>query len=724
MLDAALAYAARGWPVFPCVPGLKVPVKNSHGVDDATTDTEQIIRWWTARPDCNVAIATGTASGIYVLDFDVNSPLKKALPPTFVVRTPSGGTHHYFKNIPGLPNSASKITAGLDTRGEGGYVLAPPSFITRPEDESGPYLIEEENEYADLPDFIIAIMKKAEPPPQRKVMDVLVPPSDHYAAKALDDECARVCNAAEGTRNDTLNRAAFSLGTLVGAHALEEEQVRAALYAAAMAAGLEDAETHATIRSGLTSGIKSPRQLPERRTRTVVEVQQPDGAPPRIEVTEPAPDDGTEAMQRDADREAVVQRVVNLGGLCDSFLTWVLETAQYPQPMLSLGALLALGSVIGARRWVMDGLTTTSYVVNLGGTGDGKRYPQSCMQQSIQAGWPALFAASDFSSTVATVEMVSKAAEGGHGALFSIDEYGPTLKTLLSDHGHQSGVRKFLLENATMGTGTYHHAKSLTRGGGTIAIHAPALCLFGSSANESFHSALTSAAVTDGFLGRHLFFQAREWMPSYRRSSHTPVPSAVKTAIESFRSGCDAWRRSVLMRHCLYEAEPVECGSVLDIADDYQRGMDDLRRRGQDVDGVPAPVLARAAEHAKRTAMILALLSQPGEAAPECLPVHFDVARELVEGSLRSLARSLNRHAAETDHERARKAVLHVLESAGGDGWLSRRDMLRRVSGGLKLRDVQEVLERLQIEERIEAREDIPSSGGRPRAFIRLCRQG
>jgi Bifunctional DNA primase/polymerase, N-terminal len=83
-LAAALAYAARGWPVFPChgmrdeqctcgKPNCAHPGKHPltrHGCKDATTDPQQIEQWWTDHPDANVAIATGASSGLMVLDLD------------------------------------------------------------------------------------------------------------------------------------------------------------------------------------------------------------------------------------------------------------------------------------------------------------------------------------------------------------------------------------------------------------------------------------------------------------------------------------------------------------------------------------------------------------------------------------------------------------------------------------------------------------------------------
>jgi len=69
MLDAALAYAARGWAVHPLVPFAKTPL-TAHGFKDASTDVGQITRWWTATPDANIGVATGKISGITVLDWD------------------------------------------------------------------------------------------------------------------------------------------------------------------------------------------------------------------------------------------------------------------------------------------------------------------------------------------------------------------------------------------------------------------------------------------------------------------------------------------------------------------------------------------------------------------------------------------------------------------------------------------------------------------------------
>lgn len=109
-----------------------------HGVREATTDAQLIKEWWAVYPDANIGIATGTISGIVVLDIDPAHQGDRTLsrlmdrlgdlPPTWTVETGGGGNHVYFRHPSAeVRNSAGKLGPGLDVRGEGGYVVAPPS---------------------------------------------------------------------------------------------------------------------------------------------------------------------------------------------------------------------------------------------------------------------------------------------------------------------------------------------------------------------------------------------------------------------------------------------------------------------------------------------------------------------------------------------------------------------------------------------------------------------
>jgi hypothetical protein len=137
MLRAALAYARLGWPVFPCRAGEKAPATR-RGFLDACTDPGRITAWWTSVPGRNVAIATGEP-GPDVVDVDVRAGgsgyaafrrLRReglAGDPGVVVRTPSGGMHAYYA---GTGQRSGHLAAHhLDFRGQGGYVVVPPSVV-------------------------------------------------------------------------------------------------------------------------------------------------------------------------------------------------------------------------------------------------------------------------------------------------------------------------------------------------------------------------------------------------------------------------------------------------------------------------------------------------------------------------------------------------------------------------------------------------------------------
>jgi hypothetical protein len=137
-LRAALAYAACGWPVFPCRAGGKAPL-TAHGFKDASTAPPVIRAWWERWPDANLAIATG-APGPDVLDVDQREDgagwaafnrLKRAgllAGARALVRTPSGGLHAYYAGTGQRCGSLPRHH--LDFKASGGYVLAPPSAVS------------------------------------------------------------------------------------------------------------------------------------------------------------------------------------------------------------------------------------------------------------------------------------------------------------------------------------------------------------------------------------------------------------------------------------------------------------------------------------------------------------------------------------------------------------------------------------------------------------------
>jgi putative DNA primase/helicase len=136
MLAPALLYASRDWSVLRIVPQGKVPLKKG-GYKDATTDEATIRELWRDRPDANLGVATGEASGFFALDVDPRHGGDKTLcrledehgplPPTLTQKTGGGGFHYFFRHVDGVRNSASQLGKGLDVRGDGGHIVVAPS---------------------------------------------------------------------------------------------------------------------------------------------------------------------------------------------------------------------------------------------------------------------------------------------------------------------------------------------------------------------------------------------------------------------------------------------------------------------------------------------------------------------------------------------------------------------------------------------------------------------
>jgi putative DNA primase/helicase len=233
-LPAALHYAGRGWFVFPlhsvgaggCTCGQdscsrpgKHP-RTGHGLHDATTDPEQIREWWGSWPDANIGLRTGQVSGLVVLDIDPRSGGEQSLEAleadyerlsvTVAAVTGGGGRHLFFRQPSHeVRNSAGKLGAGLDVRGEGGYVVAPPSrHASGAQYEWLPGLSPEEATLADPPEWLLALLSGAGENRRRREAPTLV--GDLIA---------------EGSRNATL----ASLAGGMRRRGMDEQGIRAEL---------------------------------------------------------------------------------------------------------------------------------------------------------------------------------------------------------------------------------------------------------------------------------------------------------------------------------------------------------------------------------------------------------------------------------------------------------------------------------------------------------------
>lgn len=290
--QAALQYADYGWHVFPAPPGTKKSHKSAEHSDGrawgATISPAEIKRDWTRWPNANVGVTTGRTSGIFVLDLDCKNGVDGIqwlkdriaehgeLPHTVEAVSPSGGWHVWFsyprdfdvKTCEGL------IAPGVDVRGRGGMVLAVPSI----KPGVGSYAWKNPPgffEVADAPQWLLDLLPRCGETPPKSAGARIDTGGSGYGETALREEIARVWAAPEGSRNGTLNRAAFALGQLAAGGELDGHLAADRLASAARAVGLDLSEAVATINSGLSAGMAQPRGRPDRPLQAVAEALPP-----------------------------------------------------------------------------------------------------------------------------------------------------------------------------------------------------------------------------------------------------------------------------------------------------------------------------------------------------------------------------------------------------------------------------------------------------------------
>ena len=168
---AALEYAHNRIPVFPLRPLDKTPIHKG-GFKNATAEPQSVAWLWGANPTANIGMPTGKTSGRFALDIDNKNGSNGfntladwekqglVLPVTLTAVTPNAGKHHYF-NYPGTTiTSRAGIAPGIDVRGDGGYVVVPPSRL----DHGEPYRYEDPNTpIADAPEWLLKLVT-AKPP--------------------------------------------------------------------------------------------------------------------------------------------------------------------------------------------------------------------------------------------------------------------------------------------------------------------------------------------------------------------------------------------------------------------------------------------------------------------------------------------------------------------------------------------------------------------------------
>lgn len=301
-VDLARSYIEAGIAVFPCrerggeefdpstgeiIDRAEKAPYTPNGLKGATTSARIINIWFGEKyPSAVIGVPTGEKLGAWVLDLDrhgdrdghqwlADMEAKHGkLPETARATTANGGTHIFFNHVDGVRNRAA-IADGVDTRGEGGYIVAPGSIMA---DGRKYQWVDFDGEglpaLADAPEWLLdLVISRAPVPTESKPREYVYQPEDNtgkerYASKAFTMELDRLSSAPKGQRGQQLFASACSIGELVAGGYVSRSQAEAGLLDAAISNGLvaTDGERQCRdkIRRGLDKTANSPRQIPDR----------------------------------------------------------------------------------------------------------------------------------------------------------------------------------------------------------------------------------------------------------------------------------------------------------------------------------------------------------------------------------------------------------------------------------------------------------------------------
>ncbi|MBB4192775.1 AAA family ATPase [Rhizobium aethiopicum] len=301
-VDIARSYIDAGIAVFPCREQAseefdpstgevmdraeKAPY-TTNGLKGATTSRRIIDIWFGERhPNAVIGIPTGEKLGGWVLDLDRHGDRDGhtwlaemeekhgSLPDTARATTANGGTHIFFKHIPGVRNRAA-IADGVDTRGDGGYIVGPGSVMA---DGRRYQWIDWDGdgipEFADAPAWLIdLVITKTPAPIETKPREYVYHPENNdgkerYAAKAFTMELEQLSSLPKGQRGQQLFASACRVGELVAGGWISRGEAEAGLLDAAISNGLAATDGERScrdkIKRGLDKTANSPRQIPDR----------------------------------------------------------------------------------------------------------------------------------------------------------------------------------------------------------------------------------------------------------------------------------------------------------------------------------------------------------------------------------------------------------------------------------------------------------------------------
>ena len=688
MLNHALKYAGMGWPVFPLAPRSKVPIAGTNGFQDATTDEKLIGEWWRRWPEANIGLATGVAFTVIDIDLkpdkdiDGHQSLKElekihgAIPETITSLTGSGGTHYLFNPVKGMRLSAGVIGPGIDTRGEGGYIVAPPST----HDKTGkPYTWAIDYEPGDL--------NLADMPDWLKLGNLSGFDPDKHKAKATGEP------VGVGRRNDSL--ASLAGQWVSDGLTLLDIAAKANEWNGTLEAPMTPAEVDQTVRSIVTTHEKN------HPTAVVLE------KPPESIISTRAPSRMPDDLLRPP-------------GYIGELVDWIVRTAHMPQPEMALANALAFfGTVTGRKICTETDLRTNLYCLGVADSGAGKDHSRQAIKKLCIAGGmlEEVVGGEDVSSDVAMLTAVAKRKS----VLFQLDEIGHMLSAANSDKAahYVRAIPVILTKLFSSAESTFmgkEYADQTARP--REDIDQPNVCLYGTSVPSRFYDGITSNEIRDGFLGRILVFRAHNSDPDPQRVVISEVPKDLIQVPQAWlQRTIDQGGGNLSDLHNKPLIVPTQA-KALDVFNDFYATCRRKKNEARDADTMGMDVLwSRAAEHAQKIALTVSAGCEL--ASPVIDRTLAEYATNLVDFLIMDLEVQVGGNVSDTQYGRDKLKLLGWIKTAGPDGLSATALHRKGTSFPRKVREsmVQDLID----EQSIYIKEIKHDGAGRPsKLFIAL----
>lgn len=582
MLDHALAYAALGIPVFPCMEKAKRPL-TMHGVKDATTDEQTIRGWWARWPDANIAAAMGSGPAgaqLFAVDCDPRNGGEltyEALidetgpwPRTPQNMTGGGGTHDLFLIPEGETIPSTKLGQGIDLISDGKYIMLPPSVHPngRPyiwEASSDPLDPDDPCAFAAPTDALLERVRHRKAAPawlggsaslggsraQRTPPELKMPAARH----ALDEERVEELKAAldyipPHDRDDWLR-----VGMALQSEAPNGEGYR--LWCE-WSSGNPDQNGYQRFEGSPKFDADDQRRVwlsfsnkPHETTAASIfrmamdnGWQQPPGRPKGTSITAPSRERLADAPEVETvprvvtsngpDAPQLPEHLLHPPGILGHVVAYDLMTAPRPQPQLAVQGALAMAAVALARRYRTDmGNHPSLFLLNIAKSGSGKEHAKRVIEECLgAAGMETLIGGAGYASGVAVFSRLQ--SQPRH--LSIIDEFGRLLEAAgRSSNEHKTAAITALMEAYGRGNGTMLPTSYSTRGmtakereaQEAEKVIAPNISMLSMSTPDAFYGSITDRSIQDGFLPRFIIVESSIGRQKMKKVTEVEVPDTI-----------------------------------------------------------------------------------------------------------------------------------------------------------------------------------------------------